>query len=99
MNPLSQFAFHFAENGFLPDVAIRLGIRHLIRQRLIEIGDHNVGVFPAGQESFIKQMRDSPIALVPEKANEQHYEVPVAFFEKVLGPHLKYSSAYWPGIR
>ena len=41
-------------------------------------------------------MRSSPIALVPEKANEQHYEVPAAFFEKVLGPHLKYSSAYWP---
>ena len=34
--------------------------------------------------------------LVPEKANEQHYEVPPAFFENVLGKHLKYSSGYWP---
>ena len=41
-------------------------------------------------------MKDSPIALVPEKANEQHYEVPPAFFENVLGKHLKYSSGYWP---
>ena len=41
-------------------------------------------------------MKDSPIAYVPEKANEQHYEVPPAFFENVLGKHLKYSSGYWP---
>jgi cyclopropane-fatty-acyl-phospholipid synthase len=33
---------------------------------------------------------------VPEKANEQHYAVPPAFFELVLGRHLKYSSAFWP---
>ena len=96
MNSLNQLAFHFAEHGFLPDVAIRLGIRHLLKQRLIEIGSHNLGAFAAGQDSFIEEMKRSPVALVPEKANEQHYEVPVAFFEKVLGPHLKYSSAYWP---
>jgi cyclopropane-fatty-acyl-phospholipid synthase len=32
---------------------------------------------------------------VPEKANEQHYEVPAQFFELVLGTNLKYSSGYW----
>jgi cyclopropane-fatty-acyl-phospholipid synthase len=41
-------------------------------------------------------MRKSPVALVPEKANEQHYEVPPAFFLLTLGPHLKYSSAFYP---
>ncbi len=35
------------------------------------------------------------MALVPEKANEQHYEVPPAFFLLVLGPHLKYSSSFY----
>jgi cyclopropane-fatty-acyl-phospholipid synthase len=40
-------------------------------------------------------MRRAPIALVPGKANEQHYEVPAAFFAEVLGPHRKYSSCYW----
>src|ERR1044072_5146052 len=29
-------------------------------------------------------------------ANQQHYEVPAEFFRLVLGPHLKYSCAYWP---
>ena len=32
---------------------------------------------------------------MPEKANEQHYEVPPKFFELVLGANLKYSSGYW----
>ncbi|MEM9160253.1 MAG: cyclopropane-fatty-acyl-phospholipid synthase family protein, partial [Verrucomicrobiota bacterium] len=31
-----------------------------------------------------------------DKANEQHYELPPEFFELILGPHLKYSSAYYP---
>jgi cyclopropane-fatty-acyl-phospholipid synthase len=32
---------------------------------------------------------------VPALANEQHYEVPAAFFEHVLGRHLKYSCGWW----
>jgi cyclopropane-fatty-acyl-phospholipid synthase len=27
--------------------------------------------------------------------NQQHYELPAGFFERVLGPHLKYSCAWW----
>ena len=45
---------------------------------------------------WIEGMRSAPVALVPEKANEQHYEVPPEFYLLVLGPHLKYSSAYYP---
>ena len=40
-------------------------------------------------------MRSSPIALVPDLANEQHYEVPAEFFSEVLGRHRKYSCCYW----
>ena len=36
-------------------------------------------------------MRDGPIAELTPFANKQHYEVPPAFFEKVLGSKLKYS--------
>ena len=32
---------------------------------------------------------------MPELANEQHYEVPSAFFEQALGTHRKYSSCLW----
>jgi cyclopropane-fatty-acyl-phospholipid synthase len=41
-------------------------------------------------------MRESPIALETDTANDQHYELPPAFFEIALGRHLKYSGCYWP---
>jgi cyclopropane-fatty-acyl-phospholipid synthase len=44
---------------------------------------------------FVKSMRASDVAPVPEKANEQHYEVPPEFFEYALGRRLKYSSAFY----
>ena len=40
-------------------------------------------------------MDASPLALVPVESNEQHFEVPAAFFAEVLGPHRQDSSAYW----
>jgi len=40
--------------------------------------------------------RTSDIAIATDVANAQHYEVPAAFFERVRGSHLKYSSGYWP---
>jgi cyclopropane-fatty-acyl-phospholipid synthase len=54
----------------------------------------------AALAQFIADMHQSPIALQTEKPKEQHYEVPPAFFERVLGRHLKYSSCYWePGVQ
>ena len=47
-------------------------------------------------ESLIHEFTLGPIAPVPEKANEQHYEVPAELFELTLGPHRKYSSCWWP---
>ena len=34
--------------------------------------------------------------MLTDKANEQHYELPPAFFGAVLGRHRKYSSCWWP---
>jgi cyclopropane-fatty-acyl-phospholipid synthase len=47
-------------------------------------------------EALVASMREGPIAELPAKANEQHYELPAEFFELFLGPRLKYSSSYWP---
>ncbi len=46
-------------------------------------------------EVFVELMNDSDIALVPEIANEQHYEVPPEFFSVMLGEHAKYSCCFW----
>jgi cyclopropane-fatty-acyl-phospholipid synthase len=45
--------------------------------------------------SFVDELRNSPIAAEVHKPKEQHYELPPAFFEKVLGKWMKYSSCYW----
>ena len=88
-------AIDVTERGLLPDSLVRLGIRQLCRQRLAEeTRAHAAGRTHRG--AFLEEMARSPIALVPEAANDQHYEAPVEFFLRTLGPHLKYSSGYWP---
>jgi len=48
---------------------------------------------------FVESLRESPVAIETQAANEQHYELPCEFFERVLGKHLKYSSCYFdPGV-
>mgnify|MGYP000414539343 CR=1 FL=1 len=62
---------------------------------LPEIQADDPEVAAATLNEFVLMMRSSPVALVPELANEQHYEVPAEFFSEVLGPHGKYSCCYW----
>ena len=85
-----------AEKGMIPDYLIRAGIVKNCKTRLHNESSTDNEHVSISKQSWIAQMKESPIALVPEKANEQHYEVPPSFFENVLGKHLKYSSGYWP---
>lgn len=85
-----------AEQGLLPDSLISWGIRRLNKRRLraIEIREPELEMRALSQ--FLCDMRQSPIAIETHKPNEQHYEVPAAFFERILGNHMKYSACYWP---
>jgi cyclopropane-fatty-acyl-phospholipid synthase len=85
-----------AEAGLLPDVALRLGIRRMLQRRLREMRGAGCEAAQRARRDFLEQLRDSPVALAPERANAQHYELPPAFFERVLGRQLKYSCAWWP---
>ena len=87
-----------ADRGILPDRLIRMGIRYLDRKRLQEEDHHDPEQNRRAKEAFVKLLRKSPIAAQTPTANEQHYELPSAFFEKVLGPQLKYSGNYWPEV-
>jgi len=89
-------AIGLAETGRVPDTLLRFGIRRLLKQRLQDIRAADCELSAATLDAFVEHMDRSEIAPVPELANEQHYEVPARFFERVLGPHLKYSSGYWP---
>ncbi len=79
------------ERGLIPDPFTRFGMRRLMRSRLAaEAGDRGEKQFDAYQRR-LAELRQSPVAIETARANEQHYEVPAAFFERVLGKHLKYS--------
>lgn len=100
MSQAENFALELTEQGYVPDKLIRHGIRRLLRERLEEIqaGDNEVNT--RDLMAFVEQMRQAEVAPLPDKANEQHYEVPASFYTRTLGSHLKYSSAYWPhGVR
>lgn len=88
-------AIDLAERGLVPDAALRAGIRKLCRGRIREVSTGSCETRRQAQVDFIRMMRDSPVAVHTEKANEQHYEVPAEFYEAVLGPHLKYSCCYY----
>jgi len=85
-----------AEHGWLPDSLLRIGIRRLVAQRLREESQGTCEDWQSRLQQFVEAASAGPIAPVPEKANEQHYEVPAEFFKKVLGRRLKYSCCYWP---
>jgi cyclopropane-fatty-acyl-phospholipid synthase len=98
MSSATNLAVDWTERGWMPDVLIRQGIRMLLKRRLDEIAAEDCEQMAFNCEKFVKQLDNAAIAPVPDKANEQHYEVPAAFFSEVLGRHGKYSSCYWaPG--
>jgi cyclopropane-fatty-acyl-phospholipid synthase len=89
-------AIKLAERGWLPDIALRTGIRQMVSRRRRAMQRRAADSVAVGKQVFARQLADGPIAVQTAAANEQHYEVPAKFFEAVLGPRLKYSSCYYP---
>jgi cyclopropane-fatty-acyl-phospholipid synthase len=85
----------WAERGWVPDSVIRASIRALLRRRLAELRVHDVEHVADETARFVAAMKVAPIAPLPHKANEQHYELPAEFFVEALGPHRKYSAGFW----
>lgn len=93
---LMSLGIEAVERGLIPDVITRAAIRRLCQRRLRESDRDSDNADSREFQAFVESMRAGPIAPVPEKANEQHYELPPEFFTAVLGPHRKYSSCFWP---
>lgn len=91
----TQRSISWVEQGYVPDTIIRKGIRRLLKQRLEEVNADDNERAAEVRQMFISNMKTSPVALSPEKANEQHYEVPAVFYDTVLGDHNKYSCCFW----
>jgi cyclopropane-fatty-acyl-phospholipid synthase len=80
------------DSGRVPEPVLRAGIRAVCALRLYQERRRP----PDHRRALVAELRRSEIAIAPEAANAQHYEVPAQFFARVLGPHLKYSCACWP---
>ena len=93
---ISSIAVRLAERGLLPEAAVRLGIRRLLRLRLDEAHHQDPEAAAALTQDFLAGLRAAPLAVLPEQANAQHYELPPALFEAMLGPRRKYSCCWWP---
>jgi cyclopropane-fatty-acyl-phospholipid synthase len=96
MNTATRRAIDWVEHGYVPDTVIRGGIRRLCEARLRELRGDDAQAAAELVEQFTQSMDAAEIAPLPDRANEQHYEVPAEFFGLVLGPHRKYSCAWWP---
>lgn len=88
-------AIAMAEHGLLPDSLVRLGIRQLLKQRLRDEYADDPGRRDLRRRELLDSLRQSPIAIATDAANQQHYEVPAQFYRYTLGKQLKYSSCYW----
>ncbi|KAF9024574.1 S-adenosyl-L-methionine-dependent methyltransferase [Hymenopellis radicata] len=92
-----EVGYSLLDRGMVPDFVLRRAIRALLRQRLREI---DLGSFEANHAAKMKWIEEvrarTTIADVPEKANEQHYEVSTKFMLSTLGPCAKYSSCFYP---
>ncbi|HEY8579769.1 MAG TPA: cyclopropane-fatty-acyl-phospholipid synthase family protein [Beijerinckiaceae bacterium] len=76
-----------AERAPLPDALTLFGIDVLVgrtRRKLAQMP-------PDAEQAFARAMDARAIAEHVKAANDQHYELPAAFFGAVLGPRRKYS--------
>ena len=84
------------DRGLVPDAIIRAGIRRIVAGRLREQEAGGVEEQSRRFNALLDALERGPVAVATAAANRQHYEVPAAFFELVLGPQLKYSACWWP---
>jgi cyclopropane-fatty-acyl-phospholipid synthase len=89
-------ALDLVERGLVPESLIRLGIRQLLEKRLQHEDAGGAEARRERLQRWIDGMKAAPVAIATEKANEQHYELPPAFFTRCLGARRKYSSCHWP---
>ncbi|MEJ2603672.1 MAG: cyclopropane-fatty-acyl-phospholipid synthase [Gammaproteobacteria bacterium] len=85
----------WAERGLVPDSLIRQGIRRLLASRLAMERLADADAQDALFRRRIAELAEGDVAVHTDAANEQHYEVPAAFFRLCLGRHRKYSCGYW----
>ena len=83
------------EHDLLPDGLLRAGSRLGCRLRLRGATKGGITQTDDRTRALVQRMSSGDVAEVPEKANEQHYELPAEFLGLFLGPRRKYSGCLW----
>jgi len=89
---VTQLFISLMESGYVPDQIIRAGIKYLLKNRLIDLYKFEAQAYV---DDYVEKLKKSPLAVLTDKANEQHYEVPTEYYDLCLGIHKKYSSCFW----
>lgn len=87
---LTRVFLYLAEKSLIPFPVLKFAVWCVVYLRFRELAQ----IEPPINE-FLNLIKKSPIALVPEKANEQHYELPPEFYLFSLGSRRKYSSCLY----
>jgi len=97
LSSMSELGIPLIYKGLVPDFLIRFAIRIQLRDRLITLKQSSTENEMMSKMSIIKELGEhKTLAIATSEANEQHYEVPAAFYDLSLGPRKKYSSGLWP---
>lgn len=93
---LSGLSFRALDAGLVPTPVLHAACRGRVAARLRTERRGTPDERSDRFRALVAELRAGEVATHTAEANTQHYEVPTAFFRAVLGPRLKYSSAYWP---
>jgi len=99
LNAVSRFTDYLIPlvyAGLVPDFLVRFGIRLRLRDHLALLASEGAESDHATKMAIVQELKNTKtIAINTDEANEQHYEVPAAFYDMCLGPRKKYSSGLW----
>lgn len=90
-----HWIYQTLETNIVPDFVIRSGIKNFLGMKLKELDKGSAEANAEQLMDYVEALKKMPVAIQQSAANEQHYEVPTSFFQKVLGARLKYSCALW----
>ncbi|MEM9650775.1 MAG: cyclopropane-fatty-acyl-phospholipid synthase family protein [Actinomycetota bacterium] len=85
-----------AEAGRIPDRVLRAAIDIRLRAKVRHETRGGPVAIAHRKRALLAERAAGPVTTHVVDANQQHYEVPSAFFTTILGPRLRYSCCYWP---
>jgi cyclopropane-fatty-acyl-phospholipid synthase len=92
---MTRWYLRALETNRVPDGLTRLVLRATLARTLRRRYRAGVEARMAEKQALLARLRQSPIAVHVDDPNRQHYEVPAEFFQRILGPRLKYSCCLW----